>query len=78
MELQAIARSLRLGQDKEVIVITPYVMNTVDDKHKAKHSIKVNDAVLVTGDASIDDMYIDVFEFLHSFEQENVNLYDEQ
>jgi len=53
-------------------------MNTVDDKHKAKHSIKVNDAVLVTGDASIDDMYIDVFEFLHSFEQENVNLYDEQ
>ena len=56
--MQSIHRALRIGQTDKVHICCTYIRNTIDDLHKEKHSRKVTDAMLVTGDVERDPMYI--------------------
>lgn len=58
MELQSIARVIRIGQTQQVNVVTPYIVNTVDDNHREKHSTKVHKSKVICGDSSVDPLYV--------------------
>lgn len=62
MELQARGRAVRLGQTEPVYIFVPYITGGVDDLHREKHREKTSRAILITGDAQVDDMYRDDFE----------------
>jgi SNF2 family DNA or RNA helicase len=70
MEMQAISRAVRLGQTEVVAVNVPYIVGTVDDRHKFKHKSKSEQSVLVTGDTQIDAMYFDHLAEMEGFEQD--------
>lgn len=74
MEMQAVSRVVRLGQTEMVKLVTPYIQDTVDDKHKMKHSSKSEQSKFVTGDVSVDDMYINEYDLMEEFENNFVDL----
>lgn len=57
MELQALSRAVRIGQKQMVVVVTPYVNESIDERHKVKHMNKIVDSNSVTGDSRFDDLY---------------------
>jgi hypothetical protein len=55
--MQAIAKTVRIGQTQCVKIVTPYITCTVDDILRQMHNEKVNVVNSITGDLNIDDMY---------------------
>ncbi len=55
--MQAIGRVVWVGQLNNVIVVSPYMCDSIDDNHRAKHNYKTATGLLITGDYAIDTMY---------------------
>jgi hypothetical protein len=60
IEMQAIAKTVRIEQTQCVKIITLYITCTVDDTLRQMHNEKVNVVNSVTSDLNIDDMYNDM------------------
>jgi SNF2 family DNA or RNA helicase len=58
--MQAIARTVRIGQTQRIKIVTLYITYTVDDTLRQMHNEKVNVVNSVTGDLNINDMYNDM------------------
>lgn len=57
MELQAIGRAVRDGQNNMVLVATSYLQNTIDMRHAEKHQSKIYKSRQVVGDSTSDECY---------------------
>ncbi len=68
--MQALSRSVRIGQTKTVTVYACYLTGTVDDNHKQKHQNKSITALKVTGDAKMDPLYINKIDLWEELENQ--------
>lgn len=55
--MQAIGRVVWVGQLNNVIVVSLYMCDSIDDNHRAKHNYKTATGLLITGDHAVDPMY---------------------
>ena len=53
--------------------MTLYLTGTVDDAHKAKHIMKSDLSILITGDANINDLYKDKLSEIRKLENKFLN-----